>query len=155
MTTRGSRIVQAVCSTPRPRTVSIRPLVPRRLLDYRAGCLSSYSTIGRGVSAATRSFGKELREGTHRLGDEDHVGPTPDGLDGEVGVAQQATVVVIAGEVDRQRLVTPPLERRHDTMPVPRAPTGTGDEPERQRISQVVARCPRRYDPVSSSSRSA
>src|SRR5918999_5039790 len=70
------------------------------------------------------------RKRTEGLGDENN-SAVPDRLNDSIGVCLKAGVLVVAGQVDRSRLVSGLFEERHHAMPVARNPTGTGHENER------------------------
>jgi hypothetical protein len=69
------------------------------------------------------------REAAERLRDEDHAAP-PDHFQDSIGVRREAGLLVVAGQIDRDRVVARGFDKRHDTMPVPRDTTGTGNENE-------------------------
>ena len=54
----------------------------------------------------------------------------PDRFDGAIGVGRETGLRVIAGQVDRDRVVPGLFEERHDAMPVPCNSASTGNENE-------------------------
>ena len=68
-------------------------------------------------------------ETAKRLCDKDHPAP-PYRLDDAIRVGREACLLVVSGQVDRDRVVPGLFEERHDTMPVPCDTAGTRNENE-------------------------
>ena len=54
----------------------------------------------------------------------------PDRFDRAIGICQEPSLRIIAGQVDRDRLVPSLLKERHDAMPVPCNSASTRNENE-------------------------
>src|SRR5262245_23741321 len=77
------------------------------------------------------------REATQRLRDEGDVCTLVDRRDDPIGVRREAGMLVVARQIDGDRIVPSRLEQRHYAMPIPRDTTRAWDENESGHILNV------------------
>jgi hypothetical protein len=79
------------------------------------------------------------REPAQRVADYDDATAIADRLDDRVGVLVPAGRLVVAREVDGDRVVPVLLKRRYDEMPIPGTPTTAMDQRERRHAVKYLA----------------
>jgi hypothetical protein len=89
---------------------------------------------------AGRRAHKRCREAAERMPDDNKVAAVTDRPDDGVGVLRPTCRLVLAREVDRDRIVPALTQRGRDEVPVPGASAAAMDEPKRRHAQRSPMR---------------